>query len=293
MLLGMLAAAGASCGWATGMMLAHAPARQLGAFEFTRIQLLASGFAMGLLAAFLGYWPSVTWEEWPAFLISILLGVILGNLAMVECLRRCGPRETELVISLKAPLVALMAFLWFGETLALPDLAGGAVVLVGIGLAVMSGQSRTERAPGGNVGAVLFFGGLAAASQGIGFLTLKPAMLAGSEPVALSAVRLLGAALVISLVALWPTATAKASVTLTPVLLIRTVIPGLIGYGVSTSLLLYAFAHTEAGIAAVLGSLSPVLILPMTWVAEGRRSSPQACIGALLSVLGSAIIVLW
>ena len=104
---------------------------------------------------------------------------------------------------------------------------------------------------------------------------------------------LLGAAFVISLVAHWPAATAKVSAALTPALLIRTVIPGLIGYGLSTSLLLYAFAHTEAGIAAVLGSLSPVLILPMTWVAEGRRPSPQACIAALLSVLGSAIIVLW
>lgn len=293
MLLGALAAVGASCGWAIGMTLAHAPARELGAFEFTRIQLLASGFTMGLLTAILGYWQSVAWEEWPAFLVSILFGVILGNLAMVECLRRCGPRETELVISLKAPLVALMAFIWFDETLALPDMVGGAIVIAGVGLAVTAEANRTEKARGKHIVAALFFGGIAAVSQGMGFLALKPAMLAGSEPIALSAVRLLGAALLISLTALWPASTAKTNAVLTPPLLFRAIIPGLIGYGVSTSLLLYAFAHTEAGIAAVLGSLSPILILPIAWVAEGRRPSPRASLGAVLSILGSAIIVLW
>ncbi|MEO9899508.1 DMT family transporter [Nisaea sp.] len=293
MLLGALAATSASFGWATGMMLAHAPARRLGAFEFTRIQLLSSGFTMGLITALLGYWPSVTWGEWPAFLVSILFGVILGNLAMIECLRRCGPQETELVISLKAPLVALMAFLWLGETLALQDIVGGAIVLAGIGLAVTAGANRTKRARGKHIVAALFFGGIAAVSQGVGFLALKPAMLAGSEPIALSAIRLLGAALLISLAALWPDSTANANAVLTPTLLVRTIIPGLIGYGISTSLLLYAFAHTEAGIAAVLGSLSPILILPIAWIAEGRRPSHQAFFGALLSVLGCAIMVLW
>ena len=161
MLLGALAATCASCGWAAGMMIAHAPARQLGAFEFTRIQLLTSGFTMGMLAAIFGYWQSVSWDEWPAFLLSILVGVILGNLAMVECLRRGTPRETELI-----------------------------------------------------------------------------------------------------------------------------------GYYISTTLLLYALAHIEAGIAAVLGSLSPVLILPMAWIVEGRRPSLQASLGAFLSVFGCAIIVL-
>ncbi len=293
MLLGALAATSASFGWATGMMLAHAPARRLGAFEFTRIQLLSSGFTMGLVAALLGYWPSVTWGEWPAFLVSILFGVILGNLAMIECLRRCGPQETELVISLKAPLVALMAFLWLGETLALPDMAGGVVVLMGIGLAVTSGQNQTGKKPGRQIGAALFFGGIAATLQGLGFLALKPAMLAGSEPVALAAMRLLGAALLVSLAGLWSDAVATKGTILTPVLLIRTIIPGLIGYGISTPLLLYAFAQTDAGMAAVLGSLAPVLILPIAWITQGRQPSPQAFFGALLSVSGCAIIVLW
>ncbi len=36
-LLPILAALGASAGWASGVVLAHGPARQLGAFEFTRI----------------------------------------------------------------------------------------------------------------------------------------------------------------------------------------------------------------------------------------------------------------
>jgi drug/metabolite transporter (DMT)-like permease len=72
----------------------------------------------------------------------------------------------------------------------------------------------------------------------------------------------------------------------------RTILPGFIGYGVSSTLLLYAFATIDAGIAAVLGSLSPVLVLPLLWLKEGVFPSWQANVGAAVSVAGTAMIVL-
>ena len=64
-----------------------------------------------------------------------------------------------------------------------------------------------------------------------------------------------------------------------------------IGYGVSSTLLLYAFANFDAGIAAVLGSLSPVLVLAILWLKEGIVPQSLAIFGSLLAVLGTAIIV--
>lgn len=290
MLIGAAAAVAASFGWASGMVLAHGPARQLGALEFTRIQLLVAGLLTGVLVSILGLWPSVNWKDWPAFLVSIVIGVILGNLAMVECLRRGGPRNTELVISLKAPLIAAMAYVWFGEVPEAPDLIGGAIALAGVTLAVTASHTDDGRHP---IAPVLLLGLAAAASQGIGFLALKPSMLAGAEPLALGAIRLLGASLLVSLVALWPFARAVPATGLTPYLLFRTVLPGLLGYSVSTPLLLYAFAHGKAGVAAVLGSLSPVLILPIVWAVERRHPPLRAFAGAMLAVAGSALMVLW
>jgi len=76
-----------------------------------------------------------------------------------------------------------------------------------------------------------------------------------------------------------------------PQLLGRTILPGFIGFGISSSLLLYAFANFDAGIATVLGSLSPVIILPILWFKEGIPPRPQAVLGAALAVIGTAEIV--
>ena len=102
-ILPILAALGASFGWAAGIVLAQQPAQQLGSFEFTRIQLIACSAILAAICSGLGYWQSVDWSHWPAFAASICIGIILGNLAMIECLRRGGPRRTELLLSLKAP----------------------------------------------------------------------------------------------------------------------------------------------------------------------------------------------
>ena len=95
----------------------------------------------------------------------------------------------------------------------------------------------------------------------------------------------------ISLIALWPSKIFASHCKLTPQLLGRTILPGFIGYGISSSLLLYAFANFDAGIATVLGSLSPVIILTILWFKEGIKPRLQAVLGAALAVIGTVVIV--
>ena len=293
-ILSAAAAITASFGWATGIVLAQYPARMLGAFEFTRIQLIACGFIMGVLTTVMGYWESVTWSYWLAFVSSIVFGIILGNLAMIECLRRGGPRRTEILLSLKAPFVAGMAFIWLGETLSFLDLVGGLIVLFGIGLAILFGNSDSTKSKEvkGSLSIIIVLGILAAFFQGMGFLIVKPAMLSGAEPMAISAIRLIGASIIISVVALWPVNIFQPHCEPTPYLLGRTILPGFIGYGVSSTLLLYAFANYNTGIVAVLGSLSPVLVIPILWVKEGKTPKLEAILGAIIATSGTAIIIL-
>ena len=289
----ILAAVGASAGWATGIVLAQDPARKLGAFEFTRVQLLACAAILCLACSALGYWPSISWNHWPSFGSSIVVGIILGNLTMIACLRRGGPRRTEMLLSLKAPIVAGMAYVMFGETLSGTDLFGALIILSGIYLAIAYGSdSHSNDTPKSNIVVAIILGLLAAAFQGYGFLAMKPAMLAGTEPVAASAIRLTGAAFAVSVVALWPSKVLQSNHPMSPKLLGRTILPGFIGYGVSSSMLLYAYANIDAGVAAVLGSLSPVLVLPILWFVEGQRPRSQAVVGALLAILGTSLIVI-
>jgi drug/metabolite transporter (DMT)-like permease len=62
LILPVLAALGASLGWATGIVLAQWPARQLGAFEFTRIQLIACSAILAAGVSSFDLWQTVRWE---------------------------------------------------------------------------------------------------------------------------------------------------------------------------------------------------------------------------------------
>ena len=292
-ILPALAAVLASLGWATGIVLAHNPARQMGAFEFTRVQLIACSAIMAIICTALGLWSTLAVAQWPAFAISIGFGIVIGNLAMIECLRQGGPRRTELLLALKAPVVAAMAYVWLGETLSLVTILGIGVVISGICLAVQSGDSEIyePKLKSKRLFTVISLGILATASQGLGFLVVKPAMTAGAEPIAVSAARLLGAAFLISSVAIFPLKSFASKTEMTMPLLGQTVLPGFIGYGVSSSLLLYAFANFDAGVAAVLGSLSPVLVLPIIWWRDGQKPGLRGVCGAFLAVLGTAVVV--
>jgi drug/metabolite transporter (DMT)-like permease len=290
----LAAAIGASVSWAAGAMIAHAPARRLGAFEFTRTQLIsASAVLIGMVSA-RGAWSSVSWQDWPGFATSSLVGVLLGNLAMIGCLRRGGPRRTQLLTAMAAPIATVLGFFVLGETLSLSKLVGAAVMLAGIGLAILYGQGRESEAEPryGSLAGVLILGLTAATCQAVGLIALKPALLAGTDPLAASALRTFGGAAAITLLALWPARMFEAASARTGRLVASAILPGLLGYVVAVSLMLYALRSHEAGIVALCGSLSPVLMLPMIWFTT-RRSPPwQAWAGACLVVLGLSFAAL-
>lgn len=287
--LASAAGVSASLGWAGGSLLAHAPARALGSFTFTWIQLAACALILSAASGAAGLWGQVAWAHWPAFAISSVVGILAGNLAMIACLRAGGPRRTELLLAFKAPFVAVMAWLWLGEQPAVRDAAGALLVLAGIFLAIApDGREDQGRAVLRKAAALGVF---ATACQAIGFLSLKPALLDGTPVLAASAIRLSLAALLISLAGTAVRSRRQALSAVPLGLALRTVVPGFLGYGVSSTLLLFAFANLDAGLAAVLGSLSPVLVLPLLWLLHRQRPGLRASAGALLAVAGGAVIL--
>ncbi len=65
---------------------------------------------------------------------------------------------------------------------------------------------------------------------------------------------------------------------------------GVLGMGIGMTLLLYALAGENLAIVATLSALSPVMILPVLWLATGARPSATSWAGALTAVAGMALI---
>ena len=106
-MIAVIAALGASLSWTTAALVAHGPARSLGAFDFTRTQLVSAAMILVVGAGATGAWTSVDWGFWPSYVTASLAGVVVGNLAMTACLRRGGPRRSQLLQATVGPLLGM------------------------------------------------------------------------------------------------------------------------------------------------------------------------------------------
>jgi drug/metabolite transporter (DMT)-like permease len=291
-IIALAAAIGASTCWAFGYLIAHRPATQLGAFEFTRTQLISSFALLTIIVTPLDGWKSITWVYWPSFVAASLIGVVFANLAMIACLRRGGPRRMQLLSSMSAPFAALLGFLFLGESMSLAKFIGIGLAFSGLLLAILSGRHAQHRieAVQGSLAVVIALGLLAAMCSAVGLIALKPALLAGTDPLAATALRTGGGALVISVVALWPAAAFESPTRRTPQVVLGAIAPGFVGYVVAVSLQLYALRSYDVGAVAVLSSMAPVVMLPMIWITSGDPPPWPAWLGATLAVLGAGII---
>src|SRR6185369_7991812 len=109
-------------------------------------------------------------DAFPLFLLSGILGIGVGDVALFQALPRLGSRLSMLLIQcLTAPFGALIEWGWLGTTLTLWQILCGLTILAGVGLALTPGEhlGQTRRglaagvafsvlaALGGALGAVL------------------------------------------------------------------------------------------------------------------------------------------
>jgi drug/metabolite transporter (DMT)-like permease len=295
--LSLLAGLGASFFWALGSLLAHTPARHLGAFELTRTQLISSFLVLFVIVTAMGGWATVSWTQAPALAIASLVGVVLGNLAMMACLARGGPRRTQLLMASNVPIAACLGNALYGEVLSAGQLAGAALVLLGIVTAILrtgptqsTANAKSDVVHGSFI-LMLAFGVAAAMCNAVGLVAMKPALIAGTDPLAATAIRTGGGALLISVLALWPSKLFEPKSPRTARIVLMAIAPGLLGYVVAVTLQLVALRTFGAGVAAVLSSAAPVLILPMIWIASRNRPPIGAWVGAGLVFAGVGLLV--
>ena len=231
-----------------------------------------------------------------ALIGSSLVGIVIGDTALMQALKRIGPRRNSVLFATSAPMAAGMGFIWLGETLSTNLLIGCGLILLGVVNAVWwgrktEGQHRLEKVSG-HLGWGILIGLTAAFGQAAGAVLAKPVLLAGADPIAASAIRVGFAAVVLLLVRALPFAWAKANAAPTPAFVWRTMSSATLGLVLGMTLLVYALGRGEVGIVMTLSAITPVIILPVVWFITGQRPSRGAWLGAALVVVGSSVIFL-
>ncbi len=291
-----LAALAAAVCWTFTAILAAPGVHHFGAVAFNRYRVAFAGSMLIAITSVMGLWSSVPDNAVLALVGSSLVGIVVGDTALMQALKRIGPRRNSVLFATSAPMAAGMGFLWLGETLSANLLLGCGLILVGVVNAVWwgckaGGQHRLERVSG-HLGFGILLGLTAALGQAAGAVMAKPVLLAGADPIAASAIRVGFAALVLLLVRALPFAWAKANAAPTPIFVWRTIASATLGLVLGMTSLVYALGAGEVGVVMTLSAITPVIILPVIWFITGQRPSKGAWFGAALVVAGSAVIFL-
>jgi drug/metabolite transporter (DMT)-like permease len=243
-----------------------------------------------------GSWRSLTLADCGVMALSGFIGIFVGDTALFGAMNRLGPRRTSVLFATHAFFSALLGYGFLGERMGVQAMLGGALVMGGVMTATLLGRHKDDthawEANRGHWGLGVALGLLAAVCQAVSSLIAKPVMVSGADPIAATVVRV-GATCAAQLVLLWSGfAAARAQHPANARILLQVGWIGFLGMGVGMTLILLALQHGDVGLVAILSSVSPVLVLPLLWLRLGRAPAPGAWLGAGLTVLGTALVLL-
>lgn len=235
---------------------------------------------------------NITWESFGILLISGLVGFVLGDLFLFQAFIDIGARVSTLIMALAPPLTAIMSYFILGETLGGGQILGMLVTVLGIIIVITGKDGSNQKLRLKHSGKGILFAFLGAIGQALGLIFSKIGV-RDLNPFVATQVRILagiiGFILILTYAHKWKPffnafrqKNAMAGIT----------IGSLFGPVVGVSLSLTAVKYTSTAIASTLMALSPVIIIPISIIFLKEQVKANEIIGALVGVVGVAILFL-
>jgi len=291
---GEIAALATAVCWTVTAMAFESAGRRVGSLAVNLIRLIM-GFAFLTLYCAVVRGTAVpsdaSLENWLWLAASGIVGFTIGDLCLFRAFVVVGSRVSMLLMALVPPITAITGFLLLGETMTATDLVGMALTVGGVTWVVLERQTAkgmVSRLP--LKGVLLGLGG--ATGQALGLVLSKRGMM-GYDPFAATQIRVLagiaGFVVLFSVIGWWRRVGEALG---NRAAMARTGVGAFFGPFLGVSLSLVAVVYTQAGVAATLMALVPVLIIPPAIVFFGERVSLRAVIGSVVAVGGSAMLFL-
>jgi len=234
-------------------------------------------------------------HAWVWLMLSGFVGFVLGDLFLFRSYLEVSARVSMLIMALAPPMTAVFGWLILGENLTWYHIAGMLMTLSGISVVILDQTGSGDKAGQLKLrysmkGILLAFGG--AVGQALGLILSKIGM--GSyDAFASTQIRIIAGILGFLLIFIFlrrlnqiPAAVRnkKAMSWLT--------LGAFFGPFLGVSFSLLAVQHTQAGIAATIMSIVPILIIPPSVLFFGEKVTLREIMGAVLSVGGVAVLFL-
>ncbi len=263
-------------------------------------------------AVFLGLWAHTLGQGWGGgafalFFLSGMIGFGLGDYALFEALPRLGPRLSSLMINcLAAPFAAVIEWLWLDTRLSAAQMLGGVTILTGVALSLAPERglslSRRQRWIGIACGVVAGFG------QGLGAVITRKAFAvaaAAGEPVdggTAAYQRILGGLAFVALPYVWGRwrrrwrGVPPSGPTADPIARRRAwawvLVNALAGPSVGVGFYQWALKTMPSGVVLPITAMTPLVVVPFTYLFEGDRPGWRSLAGGVLAVAGVIALAL-
>ncbi len=287
--------------WTVTSLAFESAGKKVGSLAVNLIRLVMAFFFIGIYSFLVRghFFPTdATLYQWEWLALSGLVGFVIGDLLLFQAFVVIGARISMLIMALTPPFTAFISWLMLGEVLTLMNWVGMFITLIGIVMVILK---REKRAENGQIirklksgysasGILLALGG--AIGQATGLVLSKKGM-GTYDAFSASQIRVLtgiaGFSLLFFLLNRWPRVHAALK---NRSAIKRITLGAFFGPFLGVSFSLLAVQHTEAGIAATLMAIVPVLIIPPAVILFKEKINWKEMIGAVITVGGVALFFL-
>jgi len=308
--IGEISALAASACWVITALVLASAGRVVGATVVNAVRIFIAICILCLmhLLAYGNIWPEIDQFSLVCLAISGVIGLAIGDQFLYRALIDAGPRLTTLVMTSTPALTAIIAFALLDETLSYVDVLGMLLTLAGIAIAILNRGEKNAHKKYPRVKIGVLFALLGSLGQAIGLVFAKLGMepydpdivntlhQSGVTPLSATYIRMCFGgvgAMVLLLFYLFPKKAQSEKKCRVNFSVFFCILAGTIfGPVLGVWLGLISIENIDTGIAATLMSLSPIMILPFAKIFEKEKIKPNAFIGAFVSIIGVALLVL-
>lgn len=293
---GEFAALGTAACWAVGSNFFAAAGQRMGSVVLNRLRITVA--AVLLCAALLvlrgSPWP-VWATPWQIGLLALsgLVGFVFGDTWYFRSLVIIGPGRAALLASLAPVFTVIFAWPLLGERPGPLVLLGMALTLGGIAWVLWEREHKIQEHVEGSMLVGVMAGVLAAVGQAGGYVLSKLALRSDLDPLSATVIRIVAAAAGIWLLAALQRDVRRSLGALRDHRGSAFMVGGAVfGPFLGVTLSLTALKYIEAGVAASITAIYPVLTLLLSSRFHGERLTLRTLAGALVAVVGVVVLFL-